>query len=193
MNTFHDAKKLFINLFDDHLILILFWLISNPETATPPAFAPLPGPNKVPEFLKHRHSFRIRRHICSFTNCYYSIFDKVFRVITIYLILSCAWQSDITFNSPRSFTIIVLTIKFIGVLFDTSSFIIFKINNPMLVFLYLYLLDQIKPEESDKVITLPPSCITFSVAYWATLPEPETKHFYPLLNYYYALTFHSTK
>ena len=28
-------------------ILIAFWLISNPETATPPALAAFPGPNKI--------------------------------------------------------------------------------------------------------------------------------------------------
>ena len=32
----------------------------------------------------------------------------------------------------------------------------------------------IVPDESLSVTTLPPSCKTFSVAYWATLPDPDT-------------------
>ncbi|OPZ03814.1 MAG: hypothetical protein BWZ09_02206 [Alphaproteobacteria bacterium ADurb.BinA305] len=38
------------------------------------------------------------------------------------------------------------------------------------------------PLESEQVIGLAPSSISFSMAYWATLPEPDTETRMPLMS-----------
>ena len=40
-------------------------------------------------------------------------------------------------------------------------------------------LSRMVPLLSDKVMTLPPSWLTFSMVYWATLPEPDTAQILP--------------
>ena len=49
------------------------------------------------------------------------------------------------------------------------------------------------PEESDTVTTLAPSCMAFSTAYWATLPEPETETVMPWKDWLRVLSISSAK
>ena len=47
--------------------------------------------------------------------------------------------------------------------------------------------------ESLMAMTLPPSCVTFSRVYIATLPDPETVTFFPLKLFFLLLSISSTK
>ena len=78
---------------------IEFWLISRPEVATPPAFAALPGPNRI--FFSRNRSTRHAGHVGRFRDKITTVIDQFLGVFGCDLVLRRTRKSAIAFYAPR--------------------------------------------------------------------------------------------
>src|SRR3989338_3895787 len=157
-----------------------FWHISRPETATPPAFAALPGPNST---LLFWNTSTAAGSVGMFAPSATQMTPFLTRASASCLLTSF-WVAQGKAMSHLYFQ---------GLSFSWYShlnLVVHSLMRPRLTFLRSMTNSHpslvspfgmvMVPSESDRVTTFAPSCIAFSAAYCATFPLPEMATFLPL-------------
>ena len=157
----------------------LFWLISNPETPTPPALTALAGPKRTLASMK-----------ASTAPCSQGMFAASAIALTPFLIIAAASsaftsfcvaegtaQSASTFQGRPSWKVTLEN--------SSAASDILPRRTPLRSFIQSICScvkpseQWTKPPESERVSGKAPSCRHFSAAWVATLPEPEIRTFFP--------------
>jgi len=161
---------------------MLFWLISSPEVATPPALDAFPGEKKHASVLEHLDPAQRCRHVRPFRDAEAAVLHQFLRVVLIQLILRRARKGDIARDAPGPLPGVERDLEPVGVILDPVScagthfehIVDLLAADPILV------MDE--SIGSRKGHDFPPSCDTFSAAPQATFPNPERATVLPAID-----------
>ena len=146
-----------------------------PDVATPPALAALPGANSTPACWNSSVASMVVG-IFAFGDGFNAIGDKLMRGVNIQFVLGGARQGDINRYRPRLLAFEIDQTKFFGVICPRPSRLaLISIRRASFSFVNPLSSTTKCRWSPDAVITRAPNSIAFSIAYWATLPGPETK------------------
>ena len=115
----HDVMQLFVHLLDvlQESISWLFWHISSPLVATPPALDALPGAYRTPACLECRHRIQANKaYWLPLLPAEHAVDNRAsVHPPDQQLVLGCAGKSYITLNSPYTvLTVLLLMILCTG-------------------------------------------------------------------------------
>ena len=162
-----------------HEMRPLFWLISRPETPTPPALTAFAGPNMTPASTKASTATCSQGMLAASATALTPFLIKVLAssALISFCVAEGTAQSPATPQGRPSWNVMLLNSSAASetlprrTAFNSLTQSICSWEKPSA--------QWIKPPESDIVSALPPNCRTFSQACVATLPEPETSTLFP--------------